>query len=1191
MRKLNYLLSMFLLLFAGVGTIQAQLPDAYVTKGAGVTDIAAIAANGTKVAVKGSSNNGAKDFMSTNYLSIPSQSNGWSNSITAGNLYVFEATGENVDGHPTYYLKNDSTGQYIKSEYKAFQDNPNLGDTSDAGIKIVLTSNKAEAFKFTALRPTVDTGAGDRVAYSTTAPKTSTPDQYDWVFAYAESANVYFGAYGQYPFYSKYIDTNFWNVYEVEYAPVADALTAAYGKLGAYSSEMYVVGNQPGNISQEVHDALKAASDAILAGMQNSSITLAEANQLYTAYKTAIEAANDARVNTHPVAVGKYYYFVGHDGNLGMYDDGDRLALTSGFTRPALENVDQTIAKYIWLVEDAGDGKIYLKNFATGRYNGTNNGATENSSNTVKTLDSPGDKLRVAVNSTACVNANSLVFNILTPDNKGYNRAGTTRVCYWGGNDNDAGNFWHVYEVEQEVIDKFAHDVEKERLLTQMKELYSTATYVQHKGMKFNPASSNDGSFDGAAVVGDAAFTTNNALDGNPVTNLNDGDYETNYHSAWGGQQPVATEPIYVQVDLGPAAINGNFEIKVAPRFSNTVLNPIRVAIHTSVDGTVWKDLGDYKVVYDISKSDSETDKKLGRVCVSNSAPARYVRFVSKENHYMGANQLSGGFASMCLAELHIYTSGVTYNEDPDESYYQMVSAATRAEFEKQVAAAQTELAAGEATEATLNAFKAAYEALLHEMPDPQELLDAIANANTEIESLPEGDAIGYYDSAKKTELQTVLQTANDAAVDGMSRDEINSYLSAIDEALDAYKNSLILPTEGAVYMIRCATTIGANAHVHHALLYSNGNSSTANLLQMRQVANPNYNEEAGESEDNPAKIDGIESPHNDLRFLWQVTSVKNGKIVLKNLATGFYIGNAAANLGALTNVSEAVEHEVSYSGLPGSLYLKAGVDKELGDLYANFNGGAANMIGYYVPDGNCAFGFEKVNVASGAAWSFKYPVNIAADGYMVMTMPLNVFAPIDDTVYEVLGQSQDGDKHVLVLKEYTEDVLEAGVPYLVKICSATDEANEMQIDICDADGVVIEGNDILSVEYVSEAKESNALVGTLTGVTMKEGPIAYFNNGSVAISDNAKLWAGINIGNNGGYVKYIQTEESGDAYIELPAEMATGIAGPIVSANEKVDVYTISGVKVRNNVKAVNATKGLPAGIYVVGGNKVLVK
>lgn len=1189
---------MFLLLFAGVGTIQAQLPDAYVTKGAGVTDIAAIAANGTKVAVKGSSNNGAKDFMSTNYLSIPSQSNGWSNSITAGNLYVFEATGENVDGHPTYYLKNDSTGQYIKSEYKAFQDNPNLDDTSDAGINIVLTSNKAEAFKFTALRPTVDTGAGDRVAYSTTAPKTSTPDQYDWVFAYAESANVYFGAYGQYPFYAKYIDTNFWNVYEVESAPVSDALTAAYGKLGAYSPEMYVVGNQPGNISQEVHDALKAASDAILAGMQNSSITLAEANQLYTAYKTAMEAANDARVNTHPVAVGKYYYFVGHDGNLGMYDDGDRLALTSGFTRPALENVDQTIAKYIWQIEDAGDGKIYLKNFATGRYNGTNNGAEQNSSKTVTSLVSPGDKLRVAVNSTACVNANSLVFNILTPDNKGYNRAGTTRVCYWGGNDGDAGNFWHVYEVEQEVIDKFAHDVEKERLLTQMKELYSTATYVQHKGMKFNPASSNDGSFDGAAVVGDAAITSNNYLPGdqanpnaNAPINLNDGDFGSIYHSAWGGNQPVATEPIYVQVDLGSAALAGNFEIKVAPRRNGDTVAPKRVSILTSTDGNVWSDKGDYLLSYNIAASTGDNPLMLTRVCVLNNTPVRYVRFVCKENNTMENLSMSGGFASMCLSELHIYTSGVTYNEDPDESYYQMVSAATRAEFEKQLAAAQAELSAGEATEATLNAFKAAYEALLHEMPDPQELLDAIANANTEIESLPEGDAIGYYDSAKKAELQTVLQTANDAAVDGMSRDEINSYLSAIDEALDAYKNSLILPTEGTVYMIRCATTIGANAHVHHALLYSNGNSSTANLLQMRQVANPNYNEEAGESEENPSRIDGIENPHNDLRFLWQVTSVKNGKIVLKNLATGFYIGNATANLGALTNVSEAVEHEVSYSGLPGSLYLKAGVDKELGDLYANFNGGAANMIGYYAPDGNCAFGFEKVNVASGAAWQFKYPVNIAADGYMVMTMPLNVFAPMDDTVYEVLGQSQDGDKHVLVLKEYTEEVLEAGVPYLVQISSATDAADEMQIDICDADGVEIEGNDILSVEYVSEAKESNALVGTLTGVTMKEGPIAYFNNGSVAISDNTKLWAGINIGNNGGYVKYIQTEESGDAYIELPAEMATGIAGPIVSANEKVDVYTISGVKIRNNVKAVNATKGLPAGIYVVGGNKVLVK
>ena len=39
------------------------------------------------------------------------------------------------------------------------------------------------------------------------------------------------------------------------------------------------------------------------------------------------------------------------------------------------------------------------------------------------------------------------------------------------------------------------------------------------------------------------------------------------------------------------------------------------------------------------------------------------------------------------------------------------------------------------------------------------------------------------------------------------------------------------------------------------------------------------------------------------------------------------------------------------------------------------------------------------------------------------------------------------------------------------------------------------------------------------------------------------------------------------------------------------VNVYTTDGVLVKKNVKAVEATKGLKKGVYVVGKNKVLVK
>lgn len=44
-------------------------------------------------------------------------------------------------------------------------------------------------------------------------------------------------------------------------------------------------------------------------------------------------------------------------------------------------------------------------------------------------------------------------------------------------------------------------------------------------------------------------------------------------------------------------------------------------------------------------------------------------------------------------------------------------------------------------------------------------------------------------------------------------------------------------------------------------------------------------------------------------------------------------------------------------------------------------------------------------------------------------------------------------------------------------------------------------------------------------------------------------------------------------------------------SANSPVDVYTLSGIKVRGNVMPDEATNGLPAGIYIIGKRKVVVK
>lgn len=54
---------------------------------------------------------------------------------------------------------------------------------------------------------------------------------------------------------------------------------------------------------------------------------------------------------------------------------------------------------------------------------------------------------------------------------------------------------------------------------------------------------------------------------------------------------------------------------------------------------------------------------------------------------------------------------------------------------------------------------------------------------------------------------------------------------------------------------------------------------------------------------------------------------------------------------------------------------------------------------------------------------------------------------------------------------------------------------------------------------------------------------------------------------------------------------LSTDIEGMEVVLNDRVDVYTVAGTKVKSHVQRLNATEGLPAGIYLVGGKKVIVK
>ncbi len=104
----------------------------------------------------------------------------------------------------------------------------------------------------------------------------------------------------------------------------------------------------------------------------------------------------------------------------------------------------------------------------------------------------------------------------------------------------------------------------------------------------------------------------------------------------------------------------------------------------------------------------------------------------------------------------------------------------------------------------------------------------------------------------------------------------------------------------------------------------------------------------------------------------------------------------------------------------------------------------------------------------------------------------------------------------------------------------------------------------------------------------------AYFVEGMYGVSDNSvkKGVTGAYVNGMRGWFEYTGTGEVAETMIRFDGENdgATSING-VEAANAIVDVYTISGQLVKKAVKASEATTGLNKGLYIVGGEKVLVK
>ena len=171
---------------------------------------------------------------------------------------------------------------------------------------------------------------------------------------------------------------------------------------------------------------------------------------------------------------------------------------------------------------------------------------------------------------------------------------------------------------------------------------------------------------------------------------------------------------------------------------------------------------------------------------------------------------------------------------------------------------------------------------------------------------------------------------------------------------------------------------------------------------------------------------------------------------------------------------------------------------------------------------------------------------------------------------------------------------------------SVDTDASKLTIDWCyqpgstvpALTGIILQGNE---GEYTGEpsvaaatAPTGNLLRGTLEETTINEAGHLYYklakdSENGIGFYWDAENGTSINNGANKAYLAIEQTPEASETNFLLWDWDATGIAGTVAEEAAPVDVYTLSGIRVRTQVAPAEALDGLQKGIYIVNGKKVI--
>lgn len=1167
---------------------------------------------------------------------------GYSSTVTKDCRYRLEQVSGQVDGLNLYVLKQVSTGLYVKDYTLQTTDDEQTSqyDTSDypfGGYGIAVTADKAEAMQFT-VSLAVENGTDPRS--KTTQGQAQDLSQPSFVLATKQpSANGSIQFLGHYykPFYAVYEDTNAWQIHAVDEPQGKEKLQAymdAYFANNTDPAVTYPAGTNPGACPAELVKAAHAAYTEANAALNADEFTLTDeqVNDLCNRIESSIEKL---KTSTFPMADGIYFIhdsrglFDGNGNTMFLYGDKgngqDYISANGNYTKPA--KLDADAVKYLWRVKVVKGDSATVQNVLTGLYFThkiavANHYGLSQSENIVM--------LRKGAETGSSFNHSSFyIKNAKKNERACTNPAGW--VITWNS-DNDPGNQFVFESVTEDELNAVLEEAKQQVRNEKLASLYGDAVFALNKGISYAPAAGyvldNDFSAEGALVrhTGEEDNTPwyCNKKETNEVNTYEaltgEGwDGTTYFHSSWSGGafEPSISKNHYLVAELEQDA-TGDILVKVAKRATGNDF-PTQFAVYgankfnkENPNATEWKFQGLADINYTDSVAVTYTDVNekgakaegqtktipdaVGVAAMHLDGSYAYIKLAATKTLFNASNpQTNRGY--FAIAKLNIWEAAepVVKSYTPELQDVQNTNEAVITELQAQIEAAGKQVADSSATDAQIASLQAALDAFNNNYPDPSRVTTALAEASSVYNAASSknliGDKLAQYPTTVAEKLANVITKYQ--GFNSVKLADINAAVNEINAVVAEFKASIKLPEAGKFYTLRSASKKyekGSNGVSYRGIIYSASNDATTEVTNdvtpvryYRMDNASTIKDSASFADADFTKLQDTINIADDARLVWKAEASANGQITFRNLATGMYL------TGANGKIYQSIEATpINVEGIaPETFRFNAGKNENGVTMYMNTRAVSNTIVTWNdTADVNSNFFIEEVAKDKIANQAFYIP-NVKEGQFYAGTFAVDI-DPTDGfiTPYQVIGVN--GDK--LVLGEF-DGIVEAGTPFIynVEMIIAT-KAAPSSIGFTQ----VVAANDLTEGNYTYETKNVNGLQGVLTEAVKIPAGKAYINNsGAVAVAPEA----GADIAANGAYFNgdASTTDKDGDASLELGKMVGNALTGidatKVIVLPAKVDVYSIDGKLLRQGVKSSNAAKNLPAGVYVIGGQKVLVK